>query len=72
MKFDNLPKLNKGQIIRVFPFNGGELKGEFASIACGNLQLNNCSVKNKNSIRHKVNTAFVTVDYIKRIECYWE
>ena len=68
MKFDNLPNLNKGQIIRVFPFNGGKVEGEFAGIACGNLLLKNCSVKNKNSIRHKVNNAFVPIDYIKRIE----
>lgn len=48
--------------------NGKKVKGEFAGIACGNLLLNNCSVKNKNSIRHKVNNAFVPIDYIKRIE----
>lgn len=72
MKFDNLPNLNKGQIIRVFPFNGGKVEGEFAGIACGNLLLSKCSVKNRNSICHKVNNAFVPIDDIKRIECYWE
>lgn len=72
MKIENLPNLSKGQIIYVFPFNGKKVKGEFAGIACGNLLLKNCSVKNKNSIRHKVNNAFVPIDYIKRIECYWE
>ena len=68
MNFDNFPNFSKGQIIYVFPFNGKKVKGEFAGIACGNLLLNNCSVKNKNSIRHKVNNAFVPIDYIKRIE----
>lgn len=54
MNLDNFPNLSKGQIIYVFPFNGKKVKGEFAGIACGNLLLKNCSVKNKNSIRHKV------------------
>ena len=68
MNLDSFPNLSKGQIIYVFPFNGKKVKGEFAGIACGNLLLKNCSVKNKNSIRHKVNNAFVPIDYIKRIE----
>lgn len=38
MKFDNLPNLNKGQTIRVFPLNGGKVEGEFAGIACGERQ----------------------------------
>ena len=29
MKIENLPNLSKGQIIRVFPFNGGKVEGEF-------------------------------------------
>ena len=73
MKIENLPNLSKGQIIRVFPFNGEKVEGEFAGIACGNLLLSKCSVKNRNSICHKVNNVFfVPIDYIKRIECYWE
>lgn len=68
MKIENLSNLSKGQIIYVFPFNGKKVKGEFAGIACGNLLLNNCSVKNKNSMRHKVNNAFVPIADIKRIE----
>lgn len=68
MNLDNFPNLSKGQIIRVFPFNSGKVEGKFAGIACGNLLLSKCSVKNKNSIRHKVNNAFVPIDYIKRIE----
>ena len=72
MKIENLPDLSKGQTIRVFPFNGGKVEGEFAGIACGSLLLSKCSVKNKNSIRHKVNNAFVPIDYIKKIECCWE
>ena len=72
MKIENLPNLSKGQIIHVFPFNGGKVEGEFAGIACGSLLLSKCSVKNRNSIYHKVNNAFVPIDAIKRIECYWE
>ena len=53
MNLDNFPNLSKGQIIYVFPFNGKKVKGEFAGIACGNLLLNNCSVKNKSSIEPK-------------------
>ena len=52
MKIENLPNLSKCQIIRVFPFNGRKVEGEFAGIACGNLLLSKCSVKNK-----KLNTS---------------
>lgn len=68
MKIENLPDLSKGQIIQVFLINGRTAKGEFAGVACGNLLMNNSVVTGKNSIRHKVNSSFMPVDCIKKIE----